>query len=167
MADSLKPYLAILRETLDFSLNLRMLPSQIYDRPQVEVKESLELVNNPIIICRNDEEKIEIEPSFNSVRINILVNKHGDLDSLLIDIFTQYLMARTERLNLFRKKEKDGYDISFLITNHHLETNKKEQIIDYIVEFVQDLSQEVTDMKLIVNSQSRLAATNLFEQLKI
>lgn len=167
MAESLKPYLAILRDTLDFALNLKMLPSQIYDRPQVEIKESLELVNNPIVISRNEDEKIEIEASFNSVRINIVVKKHGDLEGMLIDIYTQYLMARTERLNIFRKKEKEGYDISFLITNHHLDSFKKEQIIDYIVEFVQDLSQEVTDMKLIVNSQSRYAATHLLEQLKI
>ncbi len=167
MAESLKPYLAILRDTLDFALNLKMLPSQIYDRPQVETKESLELVNNPIILCRNEDEKIEIEPSYNSVRINIVNKKHGDLDSLLIDVYTQYLMARTDKLNVFRKKEKEGYDISFLITNRHLESYKKEQIIDYIVELVQDISQEVTDMKLIVNSQSRLAATNLLEQLKI
>ena len=72
MAESLKPYLAIIRDSLDFALNLKMLPSQIYDRPQVETKESLELVNNPIVITRNEDEKIEIEPSFNSVRINIL-----------------------------------------------------------------------------------------------
>ena len=167
MAESLKPYLAILRDTLDFALNLKMLPSQIYDRPQVETKESLELVNNPIILCRNEDEKIEIEPSYNSVRINIVSKKHGDLDALIIDIYTQYLMARTDKLNVFRKKEKEGYDISFLITNRHLESYKKEQIIDYIVEFVHEISQEVTDMKLIVNSQSRLAATNLLEQFKI
>ncbi len=167
MAESLKPYLAILRDTLDFALNLKMLPSQIYDRPQVETKESLELLNNPIILCRNEDEKIEIEPSYNSVRINIVTKKHGDMDALLIDIYTQYLMARTDKLNVFRKKEKEGYDISFLITNRHLESYKKEQIIDYIVEFVHEISQEVTDMKLIVNSQSRLAATNLLEQFKI
>jgi len=167
MAESLKPYLAILRDTLDYALNLKMLPSQIYDRPQVETKESLELVNNPIILCRNEDEKIEIEPSYNSVRINIVSKKHGDLDALIIDIYTQYLMARTDKLNVFRKKEKEGYDISLLITNRHLESYKKEQIIDYIVEFVHEISQEVTDMKLIVNSQSRLAATNLLEQFKI
>ena len=63
------------RDTLEYAFNLRNFPSLIYEkmnRPQVEVKESLELVNRPIIICRNEEEKIEIEPSINSVRINIV-----------------------------------------------------------------------------------------------
>ena len=76
-------------------------------------------------------------------------------------------MNRADKFNLFRKKPKPGYDISFLITNFHLETYKKEDIIDFIVEFVQDLVREITDMKLTVNSQSRYVTTYLMEQLKI
>ena len=169
MAESLKPYLAILRDTLDFALNLRNFPSQIYEkinRPQVEVKESLELLNNPIVLCKNEDEKIEIEPSINSVKINIVIKKHADLEDLLVGIYSNYLMNRADRLNILRKKAKDGYDISFLVTNYHLENYKKEEIIDYIVEFVQDLSKEITEMKLIVNSQSRLVSTYFMEQLK-
>ena len=169
MAESLKPYLAILRDTLDFALNLRNFPSQIYEkinRPQVEVKESLELLNNPIVLCKNEDEKIEIEPSINSVKINIVIKKHADLEDLLVGIYSNYLMNRADRLNILRKKAKDGYDVSFLVTNYHLENYKKEEIIDYIVEFVQDLSKEITEMKLIVNSQSRLVSTYFMEQLK-
>ncbi len=169
MAESLKPFLAILRDTLDYALNLRNFPSQIYEkinRPQVEVKESLELLNNPIIISKNEEEKIEIEPSINSVRINIVIKKHADLEELLMGIYSNYLMNRADKLHILRKKAKEGFDISFLVTNYHLENYKKEEIIDYIVEFVQDLSKEITEMKLIVNSQSRLVSTNFMEQLK-
>lgn len=170
MAESHKPYLAVLRDTLDYALNLRNFPSQIYEkinRPQVEVAESLELVNNPIIICKNEDERIEIESSINSVKINVVVKKHADLEDLLVDIYTNYLMNRADKLNILRKKAKEGYDISFLITNYHLESYKKEEIIDYVVEFVQDLTKEITEMKLIVNSQSRLVSTYLMEQLKI
>jgi actin related protein 2/3 complex, subunit 4 len=169
MAESLKPFLAILRDTLDYALNLRNFPSQIYEkinRPQVEVSESLELLNNPIIISKNEDEKIEIEPSINSVRINIVIKKHADLEELLMGIYSNYLMNRADKLHILRKKAKEGYDISFLVTNYHLENYKKEEIIDYIVEFVQDLSKEITEMKLIVNSQSRLVSTNFMEQLK-
>jgi actin related protein 2/3 complex subunit 4 len=169
MAESLKPFLAILRDTLDYALNLRNFPSQIYEkinRPQVEVKESLELLNNPIIISKNEDEKIEIEPSINSVRINIVIKKHADLEDLLMGIYSNYLMNRADKLHILRKKAKEGFDISFLVTNYHLENYKKEEIIDYIVEFVQDLSKEITEMKLIVNSQSRLVSTNFMEQLK-
>jgi actin related protein 2/3 complex subunit 4 len=170
MAEILKPYLFILRDTLDFALDLKNFPSQIYEkinRPQVEVKESLELLMKPIIICRNEEEKIEIEVSINSVRVNVNVKKHADLEGLLMDIYSSYLMNRADKLNILRKKAKSGFDISFLITNYHLENYKKEEIIDFIVEFIQDLEKEINEMKMIVNSQCRLASNHLMEQLKI
>ncbi len=168
MAESLKPFLSIIRDTLDYALNLRNFPSQIYEkivRPQVEVRESLELVNNPVVICKNEDDRIEIEPSINSCKINILLKKYSDLENLLTNIFSIYLMNRADKLNILRKKAKPGYDVSFLVTNYHLETYKKEEIIDYIVEFVQDFSKELTEMKLVVNSQSRLVSTNFMEQL--
>lgn len=170
MVEILKPYLSIIKETLDYALNLRNLPSQVYEkinRPQVEVRESLELIMKPIVVCRNEDEKIEIEPSINSIRVNILIKKHADLEGLLMDIYSNYLMNRADKLNILRKKAKDGFDISFLITNFHLEHYKKEEIIDYIVDFIKDLEKEINEMKLIVNSQCRVASTHFMEQLKI
>lgn len=170
MVESYKPYLAIIRDTLTYALCLRNLPSQIYEkinRPQVEVNESLELVNKPIVITRSEEEKVEIESSINSVRVNIAIKKHAEIETLIVGIYTQFLMNRADKFNLLRKKAKPGYDISFLITNFHLENYKKEDVIDFIVEFVQDLVKEVTDMKMTVNSQSRYVTTYLMEQLKI
>ena len=136
MVDSYKPYLTIIRDSLEQALCLKNFPSQLYEkinRPQVEVRESLELINKPIIISRNESEKVEIETSINSVR----------------------------------KVAKPGYDISFLITNFTLENYKKEDIIDFIVEFIQDFTKEVTEMKMTVNSQSRFATTYLMEQVKV
>lgn len=170
MVESYKPYLAIIRDSLTYALCLRNLPSQIYEkinRPQVEVEESLELVNKPIVITRSEEEKVEIESSINSVRVNIAIKKHAEIETLIVGIYTKFLMNRADKFNLLRKKPKTGYDISFLITNFHLENYKKEDIIDFIVEFVQDLVKEVTDMKMTVNSQSRYVTTYLMEQLKI
>ena len=169
MAEILKPYLCIIRDTLDFALDLRNFPSQLYEkinRPQVEVKENSELLMKPITVCRNEEEKIEIEPSINSVRINIVVKKHANLEELLMNIYSKYLMNRADRLNIFKKKPKDGFDISILITNYHLECYKKEEIIDLIVEFIQDLEKEINEMKLIVNSQFRVSSTHFMENLK-
>lgn len=169
MAEVLKPYLCVIRDALDFALDLRNFPSQLYEkinRPQVEVKENDELLMKPIVVCRNEDEKIEIEPSINSVRINIVIKKHANLEELLMNIYSKYLMNRADRLNIFKKKPKDGFDISFLITNYHLETYKKEEIIDLIVEFIQDLEKEINEMKLIVNSQFRLSSTHFMENLK-
>ena len=170
MVESYKPYLTIIRDSLEQALCLKNFPSQLYEkinRPQVEVRESLELINKPIIISRNESEKVEIETSINSVRVNVAVKKYQEIDKLIVDIYSKYLMNRANQLNVLRKVAKPGYDISFLITNFTLENYKKEDIIDFIIEFIQDFTKEVTDMKMTVNSQSRFATTYLMEHVKI
>ena len=170
MVESYKPYLTIIRDTLEQALCLRNFPSQKYEkinRPQVEVKESPELTSKPIIISRNESEKVEIETSINSVRVNVAVKKYQEIDKLVVGIYSNYLMNRANQLNVLRKVAKDGYDISFLITNFTLENYKKEDIIDFIIEFIQDFTKEVTDMKMTVNSQSRFATTYLMEHVKV
>ena len=170
MVESYKPYLTIIRDTLEQALCLRNFPSQKYEkinRPQVEVKENLELTSKPVIISRNESEKVEIETSINSVRVNVAVKKYQEIDKLVVGIYSNYLMNRANQLNVLRKVAKDGFDISFLITNFTLENYKKEDIIDFIIEFIQDFTKEVTDMKMTVNSQSRFATTYLMEHVKV
>jgi actin related protein 2/3 complex subunit 4 len=170
MVESFRPYLSVIRDALTCALCITNFPSQIFEkinRPQIEVEESSEVINKPFIICRSDQEVVEIERSINSVRINIVIKKYTDLENLLMGIYAQFLMNRADKYNILRKIPKEGYDISFLITNYHLEVYNKEDIIDFIVEFIQDLVKEVTDMKMTVNSQSRYVTTYLMEQLKI
>ena len=53
MVESYKPYLTIIRDTLEQALCLKNFPSQLYEkinRPQVEVRESPELISKPVII---------------------------------------------------------------------------------------------------------------------
>ena len=164
MVDSYKPYLSIIKDTLEQALCLKNFPSQLYEkinRPQVEVKESAELISKPVIISRNESEKVEIETSINSVRVNLAIKKYQEIDKLIVDIYAKYLMNRANQLNILRKVAKPGYDVSFLITNFTLENYKKEDIIDLIIEFIQDFPKEVRDMKMSVNSQSRFANTYL------
>ena len=168
--DSYKSYFTIIRETLDQALCLQNFPSQKYEkinRPQVEVHETLELINEPIIITRSEEEKVEIQSSINSVNVNVVLKKNADIEKLIIGIYGRYLMNRANKLDLLRKVPKEGYDLSFLITNYHLENYKKEEILDFVIDFINDLIKEVTDMKMTVNSQSRYVTTYLMEQLKI
>ena len=170
MVESYKPYLTIIRDTLEQALCLKNFPSQLYEkinRPQVEVKESQELISKPVIISRNESEKVEIETSINSVRINVAVKKYQEIAKLIVGIYSNYLMNRANQLNILRKVAKPGYDVSFLITNFTLENYKKEELIDFIIEFIQDFTKEVRDMKMTVNSQSRFATTYLMEQVKV
>lgn len=171
MADSYKGYLIKVRDALVEALCLRNFPSQKYEkinRPMVEVEESKELILEPIVITANKEdEKVEIERSINSVRVNIAIKKFSELETLLTGIYSSFLMNRANELDILRKTPKPGYDVSFLITNYTLENFKKEEIIDIILEFVQDFPKEITDMKLTVNSQSRFATATIMKKVTL
>lgn len=43
-----------------------------------------------------------------------------------------------------------GYDISFLITNFHTEEMLKHKLVDFIIEFQEEVDKEISEMKLFV-----------------
>ena len=57
-----------------------------------------------------------------------------------------------------RKPADPKYDFSFLITEDHLQKYKKEELINFILEFVQGIDKEINEMKLAINTQCRTAA---------
>ena len=46
-----------------------------HNKPEVEVRESPELLLNPVTISRNEKEKVFIEPSINSIRMSIAIKQ--------------------------------------------------------------------------------------------
>lgn len=59
-----------------------------------------------------------------------------------------------------RKKPADpaNYDFSFLITEDHLEKYRKEDLINFMLEFIQGIDKEISEMKLAILSQARMSA---------
>ena len=55
--------------------------------------------------------------------------------------------------------DKEKYDFSFLITEDHLAKYKKEDLINFILEFMQGIDKEISEMKLAIINQSRIAAS--------
>jgi len=53
---------------------------------------------------------------------------------------------------LLRADLYQGYDISFLITNFHTEEMLKHKLVDFIIEFMEEVDKEVSEMKLFVRS---------------
>lgn len=45
-----------------------------------------------------------------------------------------------------------GYDISFLITNTHTEEMLKHKLVDFIIQFMEEVDKEISEMKLFVRS---------------
>lgn len=44
-----------------------------------------------------------------------------------------------------------GYDISFLITNFHTEDMLKHKLVDFIIQFMEEVDKEISEMKLFVS----------------
>jgi actin related protein 2/3 complex subunit 4 len=113
----------------------------------------------PFVVARSEEEKCLIEASINSVRISIRIKKAGELEELLSHLFERFISLRADKFGIMRKKPAyPEYDFSFLIIEEHLEKMKKEQIINFILEFMQGIEKEINEMKIAINTQSRLAA---------
>ena len=51
-----------------------------------------------------------------------------------------------------------GYDCSLLITDRHLQKFDKTMLIEWILEFVETMDQEITEIRLNLNTQTRTAA---------
>lgn len=180
MAATLKPYLDCIRHSLDAALCLRDFPSQVvekHNKPEIELKPenpseksalmSRELLLQPIKICRTETEKILIEPSINSVRISIRIKQADDIEELLAQKFTRFLEQRAEQFIIMRRKPvSKEYDISFLITNTHMEEMWKHKIVDFVIHFMEEIDKEINGMKIAVNTRARVVAQEYMKAFK-
>jgi len=108
MAASLKPYLNAVRCTLDAAICLENFSSQKVERhnkPEIEVRESPELLLNPVMISRNEKERVLIEPSINSIRVSIAIKQADEIEKLLCHKFTSFMMRRAENFVILRRKK--------------------------------------------------------------
>uniref|UniRef100_A0A804P634 Actin-related protein 2/3 complex subunit 4 n=2 Tax=Zea mays TaxID=4577 RepID=A0A804P634_MAIZE len=166
-ANTLRLYLTCIRNTLEAAMCLQNFPCQEVERhnkPEVELKTSPELLLNPVLICRNEAEKCLIETSINSIRISMKVKQADELENILAKKFLRFLSMRAEAFQVLRRKPVQGYDISFLITNYHCEDMHKHKLIDFIVQFMEDIDKEISELKLSVNTRGRLVATEFLKQ---
>ena len=86
---------------------LRNFPSQNVERhnkPEVEVRGSKELLLNPVIVARTENERCLIEPSVNSVRVSIKIKQQDEIEEILCHKFTRFLMQRAEQFIIMRRK---------------------------------------------------------------
>ncbi|KAM0930472.1 hypothetical protein ACQ4PT_000925 [Festuca glaucescens] len=167
MANTLRLYLTCIRNTLEAAMCLQNFPCQEVERhnkPEVELKTSPELLLNPVLICRNEAEKCLVETSINSIRISLKVKQADELENILAKKFLRFLSMRAEAFQVLRRKPVQGYDISFLITNYHCEDMHKHKLIDFIVQFMEDIDKEISELKLSVNTRGRLVATEFLKQ---
>ncbi|EIM20305.1 ARP23 complex 20 kDa subunit [Wallemia mellicola CBS 633.66] len=160
-SNTLRPYLGTVRASLTAALNLENFSSQIVERhnkPEIESKKSRELILQPLLITRTALEKVLIEPSVNSVRLSIKIKQADEIERILAHKFTRFMMMRAEGFVVLRRKAIEGYDISFLITNQQTEKLLKHKIVDFIIQFMEDVDKEISEMKLSLNARARIVA---------
>ncbi|XP_033647181.1 actin-related protein 2/3 complex subunit 4 [Asterias rubens] len=161
MAATLRPYLQAVRATLQASMCLENFSSQVVERhnkPEVEVRSGKELLLMPVIVSRNEKEKVLIEGSINSIRISISIKQADEIEKILCHKFMRFMMLRAENFFILRRKPVEGYDISFLITNFHTEQMFKDKLVDFVIQFMEDIDKEISEMKLSVNARARIVA---------
>ncbi|XP_033116084.1 actin-related protein 2/3 complex subunit 4 [Anneissia japonica] len=167
MAATLRPYLNAVRSTLTAAMCLENFSSQHVERhnkPEVEVRSSKELLLQPLVISRNEREKVLIEGSINSIRISIAVKQADEIERILCRKFMRFMMMRAENFFILRRKAVEGYDISFLITNFHTEQMFKHKLVDFVIQFMEEIDKEISEMKLALNSRARIAAEEFLKR---
>ncbi|KRY36049.1 Actin-related protein 2/3 complex subunit 4 [Trichinella spiralis] len=160
MSSSLRPYLEVVEATLNVALTLRDYSSQLveqHNKPEVEVRSSMEMILNPVVVSRNEKEKVLIETAVNSIRISIAVKQVDDMEKFLCLKFTRFMMRRAENFLILRRVPIPGYDISFLITNSHIEEMHKHKLISFIITFMEEIDKEISDLKLSLKTRARFA----------
>lgn len=135
-----------------------------HNKPEIEVKSSKELILNPVVISRNEKERVLIETSVNSVRISISIKQADEIEKILCHKFTRFMMMRAENFIILRRKPIEGYDISFLITNFHTEQMYKHKLVDFVIHFMEEVDKEISELKLSVNSRARICAEEFLKR---
>lgn len=59
---------------------------------------------NPLTVSRNENERVFIEPSVNSVRISIKIKQADEIEHILVHKFTRFLTQRAEAFLILRRK---------------------------------------------------------------
>lgn len=72
--------------------------------PEVEARTSPEVLLTPLTIARNENERVLIEPSINSVRISIKIKQADEIEHILVHKFTRFLTQRAESFFILRRK---------------------------------------------------------------
>jgi hypothetical protein len=92
---------------LTAALCLSNFASQTAERhnvPEVEARTSPEVLLTPLTIARNENERVLIEPSINSIRISIKIKQADEIEHILVHKFTRFLTQRAESFFILRRK---------------------------------------------------------------
>ena len=65
---------------------------------------SKEVLLQPLTISRNENERVLIEASVNSIRLSIKIKQADEIERILCHKFTRFMMQRAENFVVLRRK---------------------------------------------------------------
>ena len=65
---------------------------------------SKEVLLTPLTISRNENERVLIEPSVNSIRLSIKIKQADEIERILCHKFTRFMMQQAESFIVLRRK---------------------------------------------------------------
>lgn len=75
-----------------------------HNKPEVEVKSSSEVLLGPVVLSRNEREKVLIEPSINSLRVSVTIKQVDEIEKLLCRKLMAFMMRRADNFVILRRK---------------------------------------------------------------
>ncbi|KAK0257787.1 Arp complex subunit [Friedmanniomyces endolithicus] len=182
MSQSLRPYLSCVRSTLTAALSLSNFASQAAERhnvPEIEAQSSPELLLNPLTVSRNQEERVLVEPSVNSVRVSIRIKQADEIEHILVHKFTRFLTQRAEAFLVLRRKavevcslfvsgDEGGWGLRYLIPHHKFSYRRdaEDKLVDFIIQFMEEVDKEISEMKLFLNARARFVAESFLTPVR-
>jgi actin related protein 2/3 complex subunit 4 len=67
-------------------------------------RKSKELLLTPVVVSRNENERVLIESSINSLRISIAIKKVDEIEKILSHKFLRFMMMRADNFIILRRK---------------------------------------------------------------
>lgn len=87
--------------------------ASLYISP-ILLRGSKEVLLNPLTISRNENERVLIEPSVNSIRLSIKIKQADEIERILCHQFTRFMMQRAESFIVLRRKPVQARHLSVL-----------------------------------------------------
>ena len=57
-----------------------------------------------------------------------------------------------------------GFDVSLLLTNFNLEAMWKHKLIDFVVQFMEEIDSEISAMKILINERARTVSYQFLKE---
>lgn len=89
-----------------------------HNKPAIETLESPDLVLTPLVVSRNESEKVLIEGSINSLRISVKTKQPDEVERLLSHKFSRFLVQRAEQFMILRRVQVAVYAQNMFTAPH-------------------------------------------------